>query len=37
MDVDTGNVGDNNPQPSPPDISIDPNEIPSLNNPIYFA
>ncbi|CRL24504.1 unnamed protein product [Penicillium camemberti] len=39
-DVATGNVGDTNPQPPPPDASanpIDPNEVPSLNNPIQFA
>ncbi|OQD85137.1 hypothetical protein PENSOL_c108G09076, partial [Penicillium solitum] len=39
-DVATGNVGDTNPQPPPPGIppnTIDPNEVPSLNDPIQFA
>lgn len=38
-DVDTENEGDTNPQPRPSDAStnpIDPNEVPSLNDPIRF-
>lgn len=39
-DVATGNVGDTNPQTPPPGVppnTIDPNEVPSLNDPIQFA
>ncbi|OQD98513.1 hypothetical protein PENSOL_c009G10261 [Penicillium solitum] len=39
-DVATGNVGDTNPQPPPPGVppnTIDPNEVPSLNDSIQFT